>query len=42
VKYVCDCIKKTGERRTVIVTLDDHEVDDAQQNYRTAVLVTRT
>jgi hypothetical protein len=41
VKYVCDCVSKTGERCTVIVTLDDYEIDDAQQNYRTAELVAR-
>jgi hypothetical protein len=32
VRYVCDCVSKTGERRTVVVQLDDGELADAQQN----------
>ncbi len=41
-RYVCDCVNKTGERREVVVELDDDEVADARRNFRTADLVARS
>ena len=41
-KYTCTFLHpKTGERRTVIVELDDKELDDVQHNSRTADLIAR-
>jgi hypothetical protein len=31
-KYVCDCVNKAGERRTVVVQLDDDEIADVRRN----------
>ena len=31
-RYVCDCVSKSGERRTVVVKLDDDEVADVRRN----------
>jgi hypothetical protein len=41
-KFICDCVNKTGERCTVIVELDDFELDDIKHNARTATLIART
>jgi hypothetical protein len=32
VKYVCDCVSKTGELRTIVVELDNDEIADARRN----------
>jgi hypothetical protein len=41
-KYTCPVMNpETGERRVVVVELDDWELDDVQHNFRTASLITR-
>ena len=32
VRYVCDCVSKTGERRTIVVELEPDEIADARRN----------
>ena len=41
-KYTCQVVHpETGERRTVVVELDNDELADIRRNYRTATLVAR-
>jgi hypothetical protein len=41
-KYTCQVVNpETGERRVVVVQLDDEEIADARRNYRTENLVIR-
>jgi hypothetical protein len=32
VRYVCDCVSKTGERTSIVVELGDGELADALRN----------
>jgi hypothetical protein len=42
-KYTCALVNpQTGERRVVVVELDDFELDDIKHNARTADLIARS
>jgi hypothetical protein len=41
-RYVCEFVNKSGERRDVVVTLNDAEVTNVLLNFRTADLVARS
>jgi hypothetical protein len=42
-KYTCALVNpETGERRVVVVELDDWELDDIKHNARTATLIAKS